>query len=213
MTRSVLASNFSCRPGRNGRRNGRDPGAIRAPSGLRASPGPRQWPPTFSHAPCGDARHCADRTGFRLASGTGSARALRPLWRAAGDRPMQRLASWLFYRAQTRPDAAAVGGKRFAAERLCLWGERQWRNGGAACAPVSRMPARWVTELYCHPATRRWQGPDNLPAHYRPRMNSPPWSAQKSAPSWQRRVCSRFRSEEHSHDARLRSQFAAMQIA
>jgi hypothetical protein len=25
-----------------------------------------------------------------------------------------------------------------------------------------------VTELYCHPATRRWQGADNLPAHYRP---------------------------------------------
>ena len=23
-----------------------------------------------------------------------------------------------------------------------------------------------VTEVYCHPATQRWQGIDNLPAHY-----------------------------------------------
>ena len=25
-----------------------------------------------------------------------------------------------------------------------------------------------VTELYCHPATARWDGADALPAHYRP---------------------------------------------
>lgn len=25
-----------------------------------------------------------------------------------------------------------------------------------------------VSEIYCHPATRRWEGPDNLPSSYRP---------------------------------------------
>jgi hypothetical protein len=25
-----------------------------------------------------------------------------------------------------------------------------------------------VSEIYCHPATRRWDGPDNLPASYQP---------------------------------------------
>jgi hypothetical protein len=25
-----------------------------------------------------------------------------------------------------------------------------------------------VSEIYCHPATRRWNGPDNLPTSYQP---------------------------------------------
>ncbi len=25
-----------------------------------------------------------------------------------------------------------------------------------------------VSEIYCHPATRRWEGPDNLPSFYQP---------------------------------------------
>jgi hypothetical protein len=25
-----------------------------------------------------------------------------------------------------------------------------------------------TSELYCHPATQRWDGPDNLPSEYRP---------------------------------------------
>jgi hopanoid biosynthesis associated protein HpnK len=93
---------------------------------------------------------------------------LRPPWRAAGDRPMQRLASWLFYRAQT-----SRMRRRLAASGLPLNDYVFGVNDSGAM--VERRVLQFleclpdgVTELYCHPATRRWQGPDNLPAHYRP---------------------------------------------
>lgn len=93
---------------------------------------------------------------------------LRPSWRAVGDRPMQRLASWMFYRAQT-----SRMRRRLAASGLPLNDYVFGVNDSGAM--VERRVLQFleclpdgVTELYCHPATRRWQGPDNLPAHYRP---------------------------------------------
>jgi chitin disaccharide deacetylase len=92
----------------------------------------------------------------------------RQPWRAATDRPMQRLANWLFYAAQTR------GMRRsLAATGLPLNDYVFGVNDSGAMVErrvlqfLEHLPAG-VTELYCHPATRRWEGPDNLPAHYRP---------------------------------------------
>jgi hopanoid biosynthesis associated protein HpnK len=93
---------------------------------------------------------------------------LWPSWRAAGDRPVRRLASWLFYTAQT-----GRMRRRLAARGLPLNDYVFGVNDSGAMVErrvlqfLEHLPDG-VTELYCHPATRRWQGPDNLPAHYRP---------------------------------------------
>jgi chitin disaccharide deacetylase len=92
----------------------------------------------------------------------------RHSWRATADRPIRRLTTWLFYAAQTRgmrrclsaaglPLNDHVFGVNDSGEML----ERRLLQF------VERLPDG-VSELYCHPATRRWEGPDNLPAHYRP---------------------------------------------
>jgi len=92
----------------------------------------------------------------------------RQSWWATADRPMQRLARWLFYAAQTR------GMRRsLAATGLPLNDYVFGVNDSGAMVEgrvlqfLEHLPDG-VTELYCHPATRPWQGPDNLPAHYRP---------------------------------------------
>jgi chitin disaccharide deacetylase len=93
---------------------------------------------------------------------------LRHCWRAAPDRSMQRLVSWLFYAAQT-----SRMRRRLAAAGLPLNDYVFGINDSGAMVErrllqfLDQLPDG-VSELYCHPATRRWQGPDNLPAHYRP---------------------------------------------
>jgi hopanoid biosynthesis associated protein HpnK len=93
---------------------------------------------------------------------------LQHCWRAAPDRRMQRLASWLFYAAQT-----SRMRRHLAATGLPLNDYVFGINDSGAMVErrvlqfLQQLPAG-VTELYCHPATRRWHGPDNLPAHYRP---------------------------------------------
>ena len=92
----------------------------------------------------------------------------RHSWRATADRPVQRLATWLFYTAQTRGMR-----RRLVAAGLSLNDHIFGVNDSGAMVErrllqfLERLPDG-VTELYCHPATRRWEGPDNLPAHYRP---------------------------------------------
>jgi hopanoid biosynthesis associated protein HpnK len=89
-------------------------------------------------------------------------------WRATADRPIQRLATWLFYTAQTRGMR-----RRLTATGLPLNDYVFGVNDSGAMVErrllqfIEHLPDG-VTELYCHPATRRWEGPDNLPAHYRP---------------------------------------------
>src|SRR5262245_36031634 len=89
-------------------------------------------------------------------------------WRAAADRPLQRLATWLFYAAQTYGMR-----RRLAATGLPLTDHVFGVNDSGAMLErrllkfLDHLPDG-ITEIYCHPATRRWEGPDNLPAHYRP---------------------------------------------
>jgi hopanoid biosynthesis associated protein HpnK len=109
-----------------------------------------------------------------LAPGFGSPPVRIPLepfwhsWRAAADRPLRRAANWLFYAAQTRGMR-----RRLGAAGLPLNDHIFGVNDSGAMVErrllqlLDHLPDG-VTELYCHPATRRWQGADNLPAHYRP---------------------------------------------
>jgi chitin disaccharide deacetylase len=87
---------------------------------------------------------------------------------ASRDRAFGRLASSLFYSLQAR--------------RI----RRRWVDGGMAANDhvfglydsgamteerflrlLDHLP-QGVSEIYCHPATRRWEGPDNPPASYQP---------------------------------------------
>jgi hopanoid biosynthesis associated protein HpnK len=92
----------------------------------------------------------------------------RDSWRAAADRPLQRLGSSLFYGAQTRGMR-----RRLEAAGLPLNDRLFGLNDSGAMVEqrllqfLGHLPDG-VTELYCHPATRRWEGPYNLPSHYRP---------------------------------------------
>ncbi len=90
----------------------------------------------------------------------------RQSYAAMGDRPLQRLGCWLFYSALTRSmhrKLASAGLPR---------NDQVFGVNDSGAMVESRM-LRYldhvpdgVTELYCHPAARRWQGVDNLPAHY-----------------------------------------------
>ncbi|HEX6000674.1 MAG TPA: hopanoid biosynthesis-associated protein HpnK [Hyphomicrobiaceae bacterium] len=92
----------------------------------------------------------------------------RRSWRAAAERPLHRLGSSLFYAAQTHRMR-----RHLEASGLPLNDHVFGVNDSGAMveqrllAFLDHLP-EGVTELYCHPATRRWVGPDNLPAHYRP---------------------------------------------
>lgn len=92
----------------------------------------------------------------------------RHSWRAAAERPLHRLGSSLFYAAQTYRMR-----RQLEASGLPLNDHVFGVNDSGAMVEqrllefLDHLP-EGVTELYCHPATRRWVGPDNLPAHYRP---------------------------------------------
>lgn len=86
---------------------------------------------------------------------------------ASGDRFVGRMTSWLFYVGQTqrlRRSLAAAG----LSSNDHVFG---LYDSGAMVEErllklVPRLPPG-LSEIYCHPATRRWDGPDNLPASYR----------------------------------------------
>jgi hopanoid biosynthesis associated protein HpnK len=90
----------------------------------------------------------------------------RHSWLATSDRLMGRLATWLFYAAQTRPMR-----RRLSAAGVPMNDHVFGVNDSGAMLErrllqfVEHLPDG-VSEFYCHPATRRWEGPDNLPAHY-----------------------------------------------
>lgn len=92
---------------------------------------------------------------------------VRPFFRPDLDQPLRRMASWLFYLGQTHRLRRALSraGLRFNDHVFGLY------DSGAVTEArlrdlVARLPAG-ISEVYCHPAARRWDGPDNLPASYR----------------------------------------------
>jgi chitin disaccharide deacetylase len=90
----------------------------------------------------------------------------RQSYAAIGDRPLKRFATWLFYFALTRSMR-----RKLAAAGLPLNDQVFGVNDSGAMvegrllAYLDHVPDG-VTEVYCHPATRRWQGIDNLPSDY-----------------------------------------------
>jgi hopanoid biosynthesis associated protein HpnK len=89
-------------------------------------------------------------------------------WRATADRPLRRLVSWLLYSTQTRRMRRHLEGTGLPLNDHVF-------GVNDTGAMVERRILQFldylpdgITEFYCHPATRRWQGPDNLPPHYRP---------------------------------------------
>jgi hopanoid biosynthesis associated protein HpnK len=91
----------------------------------------------------------------------------RASFAASGDRFLGRLASWLFYLGQTsrlRKGVTAAGMK----SNDHVFG--LYDSGAMVEDRLLRLIAELpsgVSEVYCHPATRRWDGPDNLPSPYR----------------------------------------------
>jgi hopanoid biosynthesis associated protein HpnK len=90
----------------------------------------------------------------------------RQSYAAKGDRALGRLASWLFYFSLTRsmrrrllkvgvPTNDHVFGLNDSGAMV----------EGAMLRFLDHIPPG-VTELYCHPASRRWSGIDNLPPRY-----------------------------------------------
>jgi hopanoid biosynthesis associated protein HpnK len=88
-------------------------------------------------------------------------------FRANRDRAFGRLASWLFYSVQTRPMRRQLraAGIRSNDQVFGL------NDSGAMVESrmlqlIDQLPDG-ISELYCHPAKRRWVGPDTLPPEYR----------------------------------------------
>ncbi len=87
---------------------------------------------------------------------------------AATDRRLFRRFTWLFYSIATRhlrhrvqAVGSPVNNQVFG---LCDSGTM---TEARVLAILERLPDG-ISEIYFHPATARWQGPDNLPAAYRP---------------------------------------------
>jgi len=90
----------------------------------------------------------------------------RQSYAAMGDRPLGRLATWLIYSALTRSMRRKLATARLP-QNDQVFGVND--SGGMIETRVLRCLDHvpdGVTEFYCHPATRRWQGVDNLPADY-----------------------------------------------
>jgi len=91
-----------------------------------------------------------------------------PSFRARRNRAFRRLLSSVFYSTQTRRM------RRFLREAQIPSNDNLFglNDSGALTEAIllgliDELPVG-VSEIYCHPATRRWEGADNLPASYRP---------------------------------------------
>jgi hopanoid biosynthesis associated protein HpnK len=90
-----------------------------------------------------------------------------PSFRAARDRAFGRFANWLFYFAQTRRMRRTLTAAGIPSnDHLFGLNDSGAMVEGRILRLVDCLP-EGISELYCHPATRRWKGPDNLPYRYR----------------------------------------------
>ncbi|MBA2125471.1 hopanoid biosynthesis associated protein HpnK [Hyphomicrobium methylovorum] len=89
-------------------------------------------------------------------------------YRAAGDRLGGRLSAWAFYVAQTRLLRRRVRSAGLPVNRYVFGlNESGAMIESRVLAFLDHIPAG-PCEIYFHPATRRWDGVDNLPVSYRP---------------------------------------------
>jgi chitin disaccharide deacetylase len=82
------------------------------------------------------------------------------------DRVLGRLASWLFYFAQTRRMRRQLRAEGIASnDHLFGLNDSGVMVESRILGLIDHLP-EGLSELYFHPATRKWEGPDNLPSCY-----------------------------------------------
>lgn len=89
-------------------------------------------------------------------------------WRAQRDRPLRRALGALapvprVWRMRARLRRAGI----CSPDHMFGLHESGGMDAPRLDAFLRGLPREGVSEVYCHPATGRWQGPDALPAHYR----------------------------------------------
>jgi hopanoid biosynthesis associated protein HpnK len=86
---------------------------------------------------------------------------------ASGDRFLGRMMSWLFYFGQTLHlrRSLVAAGIRSNDHVFGLFDSGAMIEDRLLKLVVHLPPG--ISEIYCHPATRRWDGPDNLPSSYK----------------------------------------------
>jgi hopanoid biosynthesis associated protein HpnK len=93
---------------------------------------------------------------------------LLPSYWATSDRFRDRLSSWLFFLAQTRLlKSRAVGSQLPVNDYVFGINDSGAMTEARVLQYLEQLPDG-ISEIYFHPATRRWAGVDNLPEHYRP---------------------------------------------
>ncbi len=91
-----------------------------------------------------------------------------PSFAANRDRALGRLAGSLFYSLQTRRiRRRLMDGGMVANDQVFGLHDSGAMTEERFLRLLDHLP-QGVSEIYCHPATRRWEGPDNLPAAYQP---------------------------------------------
>jgi predicted glycoside hydrolase/deacetylase ChbG (UPF0249 family) len=92
--------------------------------------------------------------------------------KANQDRRLGRLASWLFYFAQTRRLRRQLMDEGIPSnDQVFGLYDSGAMTEGRLLRLLDHLPCG-VSEIYCHPATRRWEGPDSPPPNYHPRRSS-----------------------------------------
>jgi hopanoid biosynthesis associated protein HpnK len=91
-----------------------------------------------------------------------------PSLRANQDRAVSRLVSWLFYLAQTRRlRRQTILGDLPSNDHVFGLYDSGEMTEDRLLRLLDHLPSG-VSEIYSHPATRRWEGPDSPPAGYQP---------------------------------------------
>jgi chitin disaccharide deacetylase len=84
------------------------------------------------------------------------------------DQPVARLTTWLFYFAQTRRMRRTLSAASLPLNDYVFGVNDSGAMVEARMLEFLDHLPEGVSELYCHPATQRWEGIDNLPPNYRP---------------------------------------------
>lgn len=91
-----------------------------------------------------------------------------PSFRANRNCAFGRLASWLFYYVQTRRiRRELMAGSISSNDHVFGLYDSGAMTEDRILRLLDQLPGG-VSEIYCHPATRRWEGPDNSPSSYQP---------------------------------------------
>jgi hopanoid biosynthesis associated protein HpnK len=91
-----------------------------------------------------------------------------PSFIAGRNRAFGRLLSFLFYFAQTRRIERSLHARQIPSnDHLFGLNDSGALTESLLLGLLDHLPDG-VSEIYCHPATRNWEGEDNLPACYRP---------------------------------------------